>query len=130
MSATGSDSDAETVITEGMVEREKGSKEKGTLGKVSQITVMSSLPSSATVPSSSDLFDRSFSTRSSASELSPFRKFNISPPQLSIFNVEQFRVWALAFHAHLSRFHMDKKFCYRMLIFRRIFRPPSRKSAN
>ena len=57
---------------------------------------------------SPDVFDRSFSTRSSASELSPFRKFNISPPQLSIFNVEQFRVWALAFHAHLSRFHMDK----------------------
>ena len=39
MSAAGSDSDAETVITEGTIEREKGSKEKGTLGKVSQITV-------------------------------------------------------------------------------------------
>ena len=38
MSAAGSDSDAETVITEGMIEREKGSKEKGTLGKVSQMT--------------------------------------------------------------------------------------------
>ena len=38
MSAAGSDSDAETVITEGTIEREKGSKEKGTLGKVSQIT--------------------------------------------------------------------------------------------
>ena len=38
MSAAGSDSDAETVITEGMIEREKESKEKGTLGKVSQMT--------------------------------------------------------------------------------------------
>ncbi len=38
MSAAGSDSDAETVITEGTIERGKGSKEKETLGKVSQIT--------------------------------------------------------------------------------------------
>ena len=37
MSAAGSDSDAETVITEGTIEREKGSKEKETLGKVSEI---------------------------------------------------------------------------------------------
>ena len=41
MSAAGSDSDAETVITEGTIEREKGSKEKETLGKVSQMTACS-----------------------------------------------------------------------------------------
>jgi hypothetical protein len=112
MSGT-SDSDAETVITEGTTDGGKANKEKG---KVSQTTVMSPYAhklsplcsSQDLVSPSPDVFDRSFSTRSSASELSPFRKFNISPPQLSIFNVEQFRVWALAFHAHLSRFHMDK----------------------
>ncbi len=38
MSAAGSDSDAETVITEGMIEREKGRTEKEKQGKVSQIT--------------------------------------------------------------------------------------------
>ena len=108
MSAAGSDSDAETVITEGTIERGKGSTEKETVGKVSQLTVMSSLPSSATVPSPSDLFDRSFSARSSVGDSSPFRKFNISPPQLSIFNVEQFRVWDLAFQAHLHRFNLDQ----------------------
>jgi hypothetical protein len=38
MSAAGSDSDAETVITEGMIERGKERTEKETQGKVSQIT--------------------------------------------------------------------------------------------
>ena len=38
MSAAGSDSDAETVITEGTIERGKGSTEKETVGKVSQLT--------------------------------------------------------------------------------------------
>ena len=108
MSAAGSDSDAETVITEGAIEGGKGNKEKKAMGKVSQITVMSPSPLPDTVPSSSDLFDRSFSARSSVGDSSPFRKFNISPPQLSTFNVEQFRVWALAFHAHLHRFNLDK----------------------
>ena len=47
MSAAGSDSDAETVITEGTIERGKGSTEKETVGKVSQLTVMSpGLPAS------------------------------------------------------------------------------------
>ena len=39
MSAAGSDSDAETVITEGTIEGGKGSKEKEAMGKVSQITI-------------------------------------------------------------------------------------------
>ena len=42
MSAAGSDSDAETVITEGTIERGKGSTEKETVGKVSQLTSRSS----------------------------------------------------------------------------------------
>ena len=115
MSGTASDSDAETVITEGTTDGGKVNKEKG---KVSHSTVMSPPAHKLShlrsthdpvPPSSPDIiFDRSFSTRSSVGESSPFRKFNISPPQLSIFNVEQFRVWALAFHAHLHRFHLDK----------------------
>ena len=36
--AAASDSDAETVMTEGMVEGGKGDKEKREMGKVSQIT--------------------------------------------------------------------------------------------
>ena len=39
MLAAASDSDAETVMTEGMVEGGKGDKEKREMGKVSQITV-------------------------------------------------------------------------------------------
>ena len=38
MLAAASDSDAETVMTEGMVEGGKGDKEKREMGKVSQIT--------------------------------------------------------------------------------------------
>jgi hypothetical protein len=38
MSAAGSDSDAETVITEGVIEGGKGSKEKKAMGKVPQIS--------------------------------------------------------------------------------------------
>ncbi len=36
MSGTASDSDAETVITEGTIEGGKGNKEKAEMGKVSQ----------------------------------------------------------------------------------------------
>ena len=38
MSGTASDSDAETVITEGTIEGGKGNTEKAEMGKVSQIT--------------------------------------------------------------------------------------------
>ena len=50
MLAAASDSDAETVMTEGMVEGGKGDKEKREMGKVSQITVMSPAPSAQAEP--------------------------------------------------------------------------------
>ena len=49
-----------------------------------------------TVPRSPGIFDTFFSARSSASE-SPFRKLNLSPQQLSTFNVKNFHSWSLAF---------------------------------
>ncbi len=117
MSAMGAEDESGTVREEGTCGEEKVVEGTQPIEK-SEFTVMSPQAhklnhlrsSHDTVPPSSPdiIFDRSFSTRSSVGESSPFRKFNISPPQLSIFNVEQFRVWALAFHAHLSRFHMDK----------------------
>ncbi len=114
MSATSAEDESGTVREEGMCGEDKVAKGKQST-VTSEISVMSPqvhtlspLHSQDTMPSSPDIFDRSFSTRSSVGDSSPFRKFNISPPQLSTFNVEQFRVWALAFHAHLHRFHLDK----------------------
>ncbi len=114
MSATGTEDESGTVREEETCGEDKVAKGKQS-SVLPEITVMSHqvhtlspLRSQDTVPSSPDIFDRSFSTRSSVGESSPFRKFNISLPQLSTFTVEQFRVWALAFHAHLHRFHLDK----------------------
>ena len=101
MSATSAEDESGTVREEGMCREDKVAKGKQQSTVTSEITVMSPQAhklshlrsSHDTVPPSPDIiFDRSFSTRSSVSESSPFRKFNISPPQLSIFNVEQFRV--------------------------------------
>ena len=72
--------------------REEGACED--VKKAAEITVMSPpahklshlrpTHDPVTLSSPDIIFDRSYSTRSSASELSPFRKFNISPPQLSM----------------------------------------------
>ncbi len=71
MARTGADSDPATVREDGTIEGDKRDKGEEAINKK---TVMSLLRSHDTVPSSPDIFDRSFSGRSSVGESSPFRK--------------------------------------------------------
>ena len=129
MSATSAEDESGTVREEGMCGEDKVAK-----GKQSTVTsevsamspqahTLSPLRSQDTVPSSPDIFDRSFSTRSSVGDSSPFRKFNISPPPDSflLLTLSSFGCGLWPFMLICIGFTWIKS-CHMKLLFRRISR--------